>query len=73
LNAIAEAHKATGLRFADIGRHGATDDIRTMVDAADGTIGARDHALILLRLPEYFGVRNSVVWTLQIAPSARTA
>jgi len=70
LNAIAEAHKATGLESpttAGIVRNtlkgirrtigtapaqkaaALTDDIRTMVDAAgDGTIGARDRALILL-------------------------
>jgi site-specific recombinase XerD len=70
LNAIAEAHKATGLESpttAGMVRNtlkgirrtigtaakpkaaALTDDIRTMVDAADaGLIGARDRALILL-------------------------
>jgi len=68
LNAIAEAHKATGLRFADIGRHGATDDIRTMVDAADDTIGARDHTLILLGFAGAF--RRSELVGLDVADCA---
>jgi integrase len=87
LNAIAEAHKATGLdspTSAGMVRNTLkgirrtlgtrtvqkaptlTDDIRTMVDAVDdGTIGARDRALILLGFAGAF--RRSELVGLDIA------
>jgi site-specific recombinase XerD len=90
LNAIAEAHKATGLTSPTsagmvrntlkgirrtLGTAAAqkaptlTDDIRSMVDAADdGTIGLRDRALILLGFAGAF--RRSELVGLDIADCA---